>query len=409
MPSSSRADEIAAIKAEIQASLNEDPIAMEWALERVDRLAWGLGPGLYSSLLLMLCNVTFEEAEAHRHWEAMLRNRTAMEGTLGRAVGLRVAMLDYLVDLNRRTSRPRLMELLESIRPAGREITDPVTGLHTLSFLEDQLPRETSRARRFNIDLSYVHIEIDEFSEITDRYGSTIGTVLLREMAGIINSCIRTIDCAARTSGAQFALLLTETDRMGAYYLADRIRQRAAEFYMEKHVNGRPFELTASAGVASFPEDADGPEDLAARAREAWHTARARGSGGVAIYYRERREFIRLAVEHRDLQVTLMPEGTGAGSPPSVRNISSGGVLFESEQPIELGRTVQIFCRNRRDADQVVIPGRVVRIERFEGDVGERYEIGVLFDLVVEEQIEGIIEFLERFTAEPSEDQPKAS
>jgi hypothetical protein len=40
-----------------------------------------------------------------------------------------------------------------------------------------------------------------------------------------------------------------------------------------------------------------------------------------------------------------------------------------------------------------------VRIEKFETDAGERYEIGVLFDLVVEEQLEGVIEFLERFTA----------
>jgi diguanylate cyclase (GGDEF)-like protein len=407
MPPPSHAVEIASIKAEIQGCLNEDPIAMEWALQRADRLAWGIGPGIYSNLLLILLNVTFEEADARHHWEAMLKNRAAMELTLGRSVGLKVAMLDYLIDLNRRTSRPRLLEVLESVRPVDREMMDPVTGLRAQRSLEDQILRETSRARRFKIDLSCVHLEIDDFPQITERYGSTIGTVLLREMAGVINTCIRTIDYAARISGAQFTLLLTETDRMGAYYVADRVRQQAEKFFLERRVAGRPFELTVSAGVACFPEDADGPEELAARAREAWHIARARGTSRVAVYYRERREYIRLAVGNQDLQVTLMPDD--AGAPPSIKNISSGGVLFESERPIELGRTVQILCRNRRETDQVVIPGRVVRIEKFDSTAGERYEIGILFDLVVEEQLEGVIEFLERFTAEPPADQPRAS
>jgi len=97
--------------------------------------------------------------------------------------------------------------------------------------------------------------------------------------------------------------------------------------------------------------------------------------------------------------VTLVPEGAEPSTPGAMRNISSGGVLYESDRPVALGRTVNILCRNRRDADQVLLPGRVVRIEKFETDAGERYEIGVLFDLVVEEQLEGVIEFLERFTA----------
>jgi Tfp pilus assembly protein PilZ len=118
----------------------------------------------------------------------------------------------------------------------------------------------------------------------------------------------------------------------------------------------------------------------------------------VAIHHPERREYIRLEMDNKDLQVTLVPEGAEPSALGAMKNISSGGVLYESERPVALGRTVHILCRNRRDADQVLIPGRVVRIETFETDAGERYEIGVLFDLVVEEQLEGVIEFLERFT-----------
>jgi len=119
----------------------------------------------------------------------------------------------------------------------------------------------------------------------------------------------------------------------------------------------------------------------------------------VAIHYRERREYIRLESPTDRLKVTLLPEGDSSAALADMKNISSGGVLFESDRPMQLGRMVQIQCRNLQEGDEVLIPGRVVRIERFDVNGAERYEIGVLFDLVVEQQLEGVIGFLERFTA----------
>ena len=397
MSSHPRAEDIDELKAAIQEAFHEDPINLEWALEKVERLTWSVGSGPHANLLLLMWNLVCEEEEARRHWDGITRHRASLQRSLGRDVALRVAGLDYLVQQNRSSSRPRLLEVLQAHRPVRNEMSDPVTGLHAAGFLADQLPRELGRARRFKLALSLVHVEIDDFPAVTERLGPTMGTMLLREISEIVTSCVRNIDYAARVCAGEFALLLTETDRMGAYYVAERIRQRTEEFYLERRVDGRPLDLTVSAGVASFPEDADGEQDLARRATEAYHTARARGRGRVAIHYRERREYIRLAPGSKDLQITLIPEGSVSNAGGSMRNISSGGVLFESETPIALGRTVHILCRNRRESDQVLIPGRVVRIERFEAEAGERYEIGVLFDLVVEEQLEGVVEFLERF------------
>jgi len=392
-----RPEEIERIKTEIRDAFHEDPVNLAWCLERVDRLAWSVGPGLYSSLLLLVCNVTMEEEAARAQWDRIRQHQETLERALGRPVALRVAAFDALVGANRENPKPRLLELLETQPADGQGLSDPITGLNTRRFLADQLPREFGRARRFTLDLSYVHLEIDDFAGVTERLGRTLGTVLLKEVAGIVTGCIRTIDYAARVSSAQYALLLTETDRMGAYYVAERIRQRVEEFYLERRVDGRPLDVTVSAGVAAFPEDAASAEELAVKASEAYYTARARGRGRVAIHYRERREYMRLAAEDEDLQVTLIPEGSESSTPAAMRNISSGGVLFESDRPIELGRMVHILCRNRREADQVLIPGRVVRIESFESSGATRYEIGVLFDLVGEEQLEGVVEFLERF------------
>jgi diguanylate cyclase (GGDEF)-like protein len=296
--------------------------------------------------------------------------------------------------------------VLAAHRPEERALTDALTGLHTAAFLEDQLGREVGRARRFALDLCLVHLEIDDFATLQERLGATMGTVLLQEVAGLINACIRTMDYASRMGAAAFCLLLPETDRLGAYQLAERIRTRAEAFYLERRVGGRPFEVTLSAGVASFPQDADDASDLARRAREAYHTAQARGRNRVAIHYRERREYMRLDLTHEDLHVSLIPEGEAQQAPASMKNISSGGVLFESAEAVELGRTVHVICSSRRDSQQVLIPGRVVRVESFDAEEGTRYEIGVLFDLVVEEQLQGVVEFLERFTAGSASDSP---
>jgi diguanylate cyclase (GGDEF)-like protein len=401
-----RPEDVAALKGEVEARLHEDPVNLERALEAIDRIAWSSRPGLHARLMLMLFNLPLEEDEARRQWDAILAHRTALEQALGRPVPLRVAALDLLIAANRRTSKPRWIEVLASHRAGGQVLIDPITGLHTADVFDDQLPREVGRARRYELDLSVVHMEIDDYPGIVERLGATTGTVLLQEVGGIVRACVRSMDYAARAGAAEFRLLLTETDRMGAFQVAERIRQKAEAINLTQRVGGRPFEVTLSAGVASFPRDADDHEDLARRAREAFHTAQARGRNRVSIHYRERREFMRLDVGHEDLQVSLVPEGEALQTPVSMRNISSGGVLFDSPAPIELGRTVHVICTSRTDGEKALIPGHVVRLERFDGDEGIRYEIGVLFDLVVEEQLQGVADFLERFIAgEPGEDE----
>jgi diguanylate cyclase (GGDEF)-like protein len=404
-----RPEEIAALKATLETHLHEDPINVQWLIDKVDRLQWSSGRGLHAGVMLMLFNVPLPEDEARRQWQAILAHRAAMEKSLGRPVALRTAAVDHLISGNRRMVHPYPLEVLAAHRPEGRALTDALTGLHTAAFLEDQLAREVGRARRYELDLSLVHMEIDEFAAMQERLGATMGTVLLQEVARIVAGCIRSMDYAARIGSSAFCMLLTETDRMGAYQLAERIRLKAEAFYLERRIGGRPFEVTLSAGVAAFPQDADDAASLSRSAREAYHIAQSRGRNRVTIHHRERREFIRLDLAHQDLEVSLAPEGEPRQAEAALRNISSGGVLFESAAPVELGRTVHVICHSRKAGDQVIIPGRVVRVERFDADGASRYEIGVLFDLVVEEQLEGVVDFLERFIAAPPSDPPGAA
>jgi len=398
------ANEIASLKAELQGFLNEDPVNSERILSRMDQLGWSVGSGPFSGLLLLLCNLDLEESEARGLWDAACDLRERLEHALGRPVPLRVALLDLIIARNRGTARVRVLDLVQTRRPGEHEMTDPISGLHTAAFFDDQLPREVGRARRFDLPLSLVHVEIDEFTKVIEPFGAYLGSILLKEVGGIIAGCLRDMDYAARVAGAQFSLLLTETDRMGAYYVADRLRQKVDAFYLERQIDGSPFAVTVSSGVAAFPQDAESAVELVARASQAFYNARIKGRGGVAVYHRERREYMRLESPSDRLKVTIMPEGETSDALADMKNISSGGVLFESERPIPLGRMVQIQCHNLKEDAEVLIPGRVVRLERFESEFGERYEIGVLFDLVVEEQLEGVIDFLEKFISEETEE-----
>src|SRR5262245_48377179 len=180
MSSHPRVEDIDELKAAIQESFHEDPINLEWALEKIDRLTWSVGPGPHAGLLLLMWNLICDEEEAQRHWDGIARHRASLQRALSRPVPLRVAGLDYLVQINRSSVRPRLLEVLQAHRPVRNEMTDPVTGLHAAGYLADQLPRELGRARRFKLALSLVHVEIDDFPAVTERLGITLGTILLR-------------------------------------------------------------------------------------------------------------------------------------------------------------------------------------------------------------------------------------
>lgn len=87
---------------------------------------------------------------------------------------------------------------------------DPVTGLHTRMSIEQQLGREIGRTRRENTSLSVATIHIDEFPQLTQRYGKSAVDALLKDFARRLKKAIRGSDYAVRLSGGDFLLVLTE-------------------------------------------------------------------------------------------------------------------------------------------------------------------------------------------------------
>jgi diguanylate cyclase (GGDEF)-like protein len=159
-------------------------------------------------------------------------------------------------------------------------ITDDHTGLFNARHLRELLPQEIERALRFNHPLSLLFIDLDYFKAINDTHGHVTGSVLLREFGRVLSSSIRKVDSAFRYGGDEFAVMLVETDAQGAMRLAKRLQTKLERhlFLSEQTLN---LQITASFGVATFPDDAAGAPELLQAADQAMYRAKARGRNTV--------------------------------------------------------------------------------------------------------------------------------
>jgi len=391
-------EEATRYKEELVGILQEDAHNEERILRRLDQIRTQSGIQVYAALLLILTGLAFEESEARRHWESILQHRRALTQKLQRDVGLRVAVLDYFVNVNRQLTNPRLIDLELADRQEASSPVDPLTGLWNARQFLSALQKETRRAKRYGLDLCVLYLDVDNFREINERHGDLVGDILLREVAILLKNKIRDIDMAARLAGEEFGLILPETDRMGAYLVAERIRREMERHFMRRDIDGRPIAMTVTIGLAQYPEDAALADHMVRRSEEAMHQAKARGANTVGVFYRERRNFIRYDLDGNQVRIRVVAAGQtpgeerGASQP---RNISSSGLLFESDEIYGIGAEVMIHCEDSRGQARITLKGRVVRVEELEGQPG-KHEVGIAFLLEWEHQESQVTDFLRR-------------
>lgn len=172
----------------------------------------------------------------------------------------------------------RLRELLRN-----QSIRDPLTGLFNRRYLEESLNRELHRASRTGRNVSLVMLDLDHFKHFNDTFGHQVGDVLLKEVAGVVRSRVRAGDLACRFGGEEFALIIAEVDAEGAQRCMETIRESIK--HLSLHERGQTLgTITVSAGVASYPANADTPEELVRHADEALYRAKKAGRDRVVIY-----------------------------------------------------------------------------------------------------------------------------
>lgn len=158
-------------------------------------------------------------------------------------------------------------------------ITDELTELANRRRFTETVDTELRRAERFGEPLGLVFADLDDFKRINDRHGHQVGDQVLRAFADCLRNRVRMIDVAARLGGEEFAVLLVETDLAGTHALAESLREAAADLEVPV-AGGDPITITASFGVASYPE-ARTPEELLAAADAGLYRAKREGKNRV--------------------------------------------------------------------------------------------------------------------------------
>jgi diguanylate cyclase (GGDEF)-like protein len=160
-------------------------------------------------------------------------------------------------------------------------MVDSLTGLANRRSLEESLRSELARATRFGDSVCVVLADLDDFKQVNDQYGHAAGDEVLKAFAGALRKTVRESDVAGRWGGEEFALVLPGTDAAGGARLAERARV-AIEGRQVKMPNGETCSVTASFGVASFPESHELGEILAA-ADSALYAAKGEGKNRVVV------------------------------------------------------------------------------------------------------------------------------
>ncbi|GAC1649706.1 MAG: hypothetical protein NVS4B3_07210 [Gemmatimonadaceae bacterium] len=167
-------------------------------------------------------------------------------------------------------------EIAESGRRAR---TDTLTGLANRAYFNERLEDLLNQADRFGTPTALVMADIDFFKNVNDSYGHDAGDIVLRHVAQVFTEHRRNVDVCARYGGEEIAILMPQTTLNGALDGAERLRAALAS--RPAKISGQEIRVTASFGVAAYPETVQSRSDLFAAADRALYVAKAEGRNCV--------------------------------------------------------------------------------------------------------------------------------
>jgi len=157
-------------------------------------------------------------------------------------------------------------------------LTDALTGCYNRRSFEMQLERDLHLATRLRQPLSLIMLDVDNFKRVNDSAGHDTGDMALRKLADCLREELRGIDSAARFGGDEFAVILPQADLEGAILVAERLRARIAQ----KEVAGFG-SISASFGIATFPQHASSRDTLVVAADRALYSAKHGGRNRICL------------------------------------------------------------------------------------------------------------------------------
>ncbi|MGV8123890.1 MAG: diguanylate cyclase [Candidatus Xenobiia bacterium LiM19] len=164
---------------------------------------------------------------------------------------------------------------LEKARTYRLAVYDGLTNLYVVRHFREKLKEHLKSPKSLLQGCSLLMIDIDHFKKFNDTYGHQQGDTVLREVARLIKSNLRSQDIAARYGGEEMAVIFPATEKKVAFDISERMR-RVVE---GSRFPGLPesVRVTISLGVATYPQDAQAPEELVEKADQALYRAKHSG------------------------------------------------------------------------------------------------------------------------------------
>ena len=206
---------------------------------------------------------TFSGVQRH-----VLARSIVVPGSESRGARIITALIDV-------TKQRQAVEALRASEEQFRflAVHDTLTGLYNTRYLYEQLPQLIAESDN---PCAVIFMDLDGFKQVVDTYGHLNGSRVIQEVAETISGCIADPAFAVAYAGDEFVIVLPEHDRSGAIAVATEIRDRlAARRFLA--TAGYAIQLTASFGVAIFPDDAGAMEKLLAIADRALFAAKREG------------------------------------------------------------------------------------------------------------------------------------
>lgn len=159
-------------------------------------------------------------------------------------------------------------------------ITDPLTGIYNRRYLNTRLSEEITRYNRYKHPFSFMILDLDKFKMYNDTYGHLSGDTMIKDLAKLLESSLRTNDIAARFGGDEFVAIFPETPKKDAVQIINRIKEKIDAALNSEH---EKVTVNVSMGLATYPDDASSIIELIEKTDQALYLAK-KGGGNRIVY-----------------------------------------------------------------------------------------------------------------------------
>jgi diguanylate cyclase (GGDEF)-like protein len=294
-----------------------------------------------------------------------------VSGTIGEDLAinsLKDGFVDYVLKSNLRRLGPAVRRALAdaSERARSQEVEarldrlayyDTITGLPNLARMNSLVERSLQSARRNGLVVAIVTVNLDAFRLLEEGFGHTIGDDVLRSVSDTVIAAVTDTEAVARVGGDEFLVVLGDLPKpFDASAPVQRILDAVAA---PRSVGGQELRMTASAGIAVYPDDGNDLETLLQKSCAAMHEIKSRSRGQLQFYSgdvtrRARRRLhldtgLRKAIQNRELTVHYQPQfeirgGHACGVEALVRWMPPGAEAIAPSIFIPLAEQAGLIC-----------------------------------------------------------------